>query len=132
MRPQPGAEHHFSHRWGPASPDSLHAKIIIQDRIRAIVGSLNQDPRSRLHNTEAWIAIESAEQATELAALFDEGVDEHHSFRPHLSSTNFGTSLRWQSEENGTPVVHDIEPMVSWWLRLWRDFLGMTLPEHLL
>lgn len=132
MRPQPGARHGVSHRWGPASPDSLHAKIIVQDRMRSIVGSLNQDPRSRLHNTEAWIAIESAELATELAALFDEGVDEHHSFRPHLSSTNFGTSLRWQSEENGIPVIHDIEPMVSWWLRLWRDFLGMTLPEHML
>lgn len=132
MRPQPGARHGVSHRWGPASPDSLHAKVIVQDRTRSIVGSLNQDPRSRLHNTEAWIAIDSVELATELAALFDEGVDEHHSFRAYLSSADSEASVKWRSEENGIAVVHGIEPMVSWWLRLWRDFLGKTLPEHML
>lgn len=115
MRPQPGAAHRISHRWGSASRDSLHAKIIVQDRTRAIVGSLNQDPRSRLHNTEAWIAIDSARLATELAALFDEGVDAHHSFRAHLSSSGSETSLKWHTEEKGSAVVYDIEPMVSWW-----------------
>jgi len=132
MRPQPGARHGVSHRWGPASPDSLHAKIIVQDRTRSIVGSLNQDPRSRLHNTEAWIAIDSAELAAELAALFDEGVDEHHAFRPHLGGTDSETTVKWHSEENGIAVIHHIEPMASWWLRLWRGVLGMTLPEHML
>ena len=57
LRPQPDVGHRRSHRWGTASPASLHAKIIVQDRARAIVGSLNQDPRSRLHNTEAWITL---------------------------------------------------------------------------
>lgn len=132
MRPQPGARHGVSHRWGPASPDSLHAKLIVQDRTRSIVGSLNQDPRSRLHNTEAWIAIDSVELATELAALFDEGVDEHHSFGVHLRGTGSEITLNWHSEENGVAVIHDVEPMASWWLRLWRGVLGMTLPEHML
>ena len=132
MQPQAGAKHHVSHRWGPASPDSLHAKIIVQDRTRAIVGSLNQDPRSRLHNTEAWIAIDSAPLATRLATLFDEGADAHHAFRLQLGSTGFEASLKWHSEENGMAVLHDIEPMVSWWRRLWRGVLGMALPEHML
>ena len=132
MRTQPGAAHRVSHRWGPASPDSLHAKIIVQDRTRAIVGSLNQDPRSRLHNTEAWIAIDSVELATELSALFDEGVDAHHSFKVQLSASGAATSLKWHTEEQGSDVVYDKEPMTSSWMRLWRGVLGVLLPEHML
>ena len=44
LRPASGVRHPLSHRWRHTSPFSLHAKIIVQDRARAIVGSLNQDP----------------------------------------------------------------------------------------
>ena len=40
-------------------------QVVVQDRERAIVGSLNQDPRSRLHNTELWLTIDSAATATD-------------------------------------------------------------------
>lgn len=60
MRPQPGLVRHGpTHRWLQPQAGSLHAKVVVQDRTRAIVGSLNQDPRSRIHNTEIWLTVRS-------------------------------------------------------------------------
>jgi putative cardiolipin synthase len=131
-RPLPGVPHRRSHRWGHASPSSLHAKIVVQDRSRAIVGSLNQDPRSRLHNTEAWIAIDSPELAGDLAALFDEGSDLHHAFKVAANPVSGPDALEWMTEEGGKSVRYDVEPMTEVWLRLWRNVLGALIPEHLL
>ena len=132
LRPQPDVSHRVSHRWGPGSPASLHAKIVVQDRVHAIVGSLNQDPRSRLHNTEAWISLESAELAAELAALFEEGTDPHHAFRVERSEVDGVEKLEWRTEQDGTRARHDVEPMTSAWQRLWRGLLGALIPEHML
>lgn len=132
LRPEPGRAHRRWHRWGHVSETSLHAKLIVQDRTRVIVGSLNQDPRSRLHNTEAWLAIDSAELAGDLASLFDEGTDLHHAFKVELGAPSDPESLAWATEEGETNTLTDIEPMSSAWLRLWRDVLGAILPEHLL
>ena len=131
-RPQPGSPHDRSHRWGHVSPASLHAKVIVRDRVRAIVGSLNQDPRSRLHNTEAWLVIDSAEIAADLAALFEEGSDPQHAFAVKLSAGVGSDALEWKTEEQGLPVRYDSEPMTELWHRLWRGVLGLLIPEHLL
>jgi putative cardiolipin synthase len=129
-RPEAGPAHSRSHRWGRASPSSLHAKLVVQDRARAIVGSLNQDPRSRSHNTEGWIAIEGAELATDLAALFEEAAELHHSFKLELSGADDAQQIEWRSQEGGTSVRYDVEPNASVWLRLWRRTLGALVPEH--
>lgn len=132
LRPASGVRHRDSHRWTQASPFSLHAKLIVQDRWRAIVGSQNQDPRSRLHNTEAWIAIDSAELAADLAALFEEGSDLAHAFKIELNNTDGTDALVWRTDEGGKTVRYDAEPMAGPWLRLWRGVLGALIPEHLL
>jgi putative cardiolipin synthase len=132
LRPASGVRHPPSHRWRHTSPFSLHAKIVVQDRIRAIVGSLNQDPRSRLHNTEGWLVLESPELAAELAALFEEGTDLRHAFKVELNKTGDTRALVWSSEEDGKPVRYDSEAMSSSWQRLWRGVLGRLIPEHLL
>ncbi len=131
-RPIPGVRHRLSHRWGEASPSSLHAKMIVQDRRRAIVGSLNQDPRSRLHNTEAWLAVDSAEIAGDLAALFEAAADAHHAFKVELDGASYPDRLVWSTEEDGAIVRHDAEPAAGPWLRLWRSILGVLVPEHML
>ncbi len=131
-RPLPGVRHRLSHRWGDASPSSLHAKIIIQDRTRAIVGSLNQDPRSRLHNTEAWIALDSPELAADLAARFEAGADSHHAFEVKLNQVEGMGRLEWKTDEGGKTVRYGVEPMTTLWLRLWRGILGVLVPEHML
>ena len=132
VRPTPGVRHRLSHRWGEASPSSLHAKIIVQDRRRAIVGSLNQDPRSRLHNTEAWIAVDSTELAADLAALFEAATDAHHAFKVELGATDGTDRLVWSTEEDNAIVRHGVEPVAGPWLRLWRGILGVLIPEHML
>jgi putative cardiolipin synthase len=125
-RPEPSIAHRRVHRWGRASPSSLHAKIVVQDRNRAIVGSLNQDPRSRLHNTEAWVALESPELAADLAELFEEASDLHHSFKLELN----GERITWKTEEDEGASRYEVEPSTSAWLRLWREVLGGLIAEH--
>ena len=129
-RLEPGMAHRPSHRWGRISPSSLHAKFVVQDRVFAIVGSLNQDPRSRLHNTEAWIEIHSPELAHDLAALFDEATELHHAFTVKLDKGSMG--VEWKTEEEGAVVRYTTEPTAGFWLRVWRDTLGVIVPEHLL
>jgi putative cardiolipin synthase len=132
VRPAWDVEHAPSHRWRHTSPFSLHAKIVVQDRVRAIVGSLNQDPRSRLHNTEGWLVLESPQLAAELAALFEEGTDPRHAFRLELSESGSTPALTWSTEDKGRPVRYESEPMSTPWQRLWRGVLGRLIPEHLL
>ena len=132
LRPEPSRVHSRLHRWGHVSASSLHAKLIVQDRARVIVGSLNQDPRSRLHNTEAWIAIDGAELAADLAALFDEGANLQHAFKVERATAGGSEALAWTTEEGETTTRHDTEPMAGVLLRLWRGVLGALLPEHLL
>lgn len=129
-RLEPGMGHRPSHRWGRVSPSSLHAKFVVQDRTFVIVGSLNQDPRSRLHNTEAWIEIHSTELASDLAALFAEATELHHAFTVELNTARKG--VEWKTEEDGVVVRYTTEPTAGFWLRLWRDTLGVIVPEHLL
>lgn len=133
FKPQNGLQHRWRHRWGHASPASLHTKLVVQDRARVVIGSFNQDPRSRLHNTESWLLIESRELAAELAAHFEEGTELHHSFRVERTNNAAGSaSLAWLSSEQGSFVRHDTEPMTDAWLRLWRSVLRTLIPEHLL
>jgi cardiolipin synthase C len=130
LRTRSGRVHRLPHRWGDASPDSLHAKLIVQDRSRVLVGSFNQDPRSRLHNTEMWVAIESAELAADLAAWFEEATDSHHAYKV-VPNPDSELGIGWISDEGGAPVRHSAEPGAGVWLLLWRGLLS-ALPEHML
>jgi cardiolipin synthase C len=133
FKPQNALQHRMRHRWGHASPASLHTKLVVQDRARVLLGSLNQDPRSRLHNTESWLLIESRALAAELAAHVEEGTELHHSFRVELAPDATGSdALAWLSSEQGAFVRHETEPMTDAWLRVWRSVLGALIPEHLL
>jgi putative cardiolipin synthase len=133
LRPQPGTSRHgLSHRWLQPQAGSLHAKIVVQDRNRAIVGSLNQDPRSRLHNREIWLTVRSADLAAELGALFDEASDAHHAYKLELIDGDDGQRVEWHTQERGQTVVHSVEPAAGPWLKLWRAVLGALVPEHLL
>jgi putative cardiolipin synthase len=104
----------------------------VQDRSPAIVGSFNQDPRSQLHNTEAWIAIDSPELAGDLAALFGEASNMNHAFKVGMNPPTGSGALEWLTEEGGKSVRYDVEPMTELWLRAWRDLLDALIPEHML
>lgn len=132
IRPESRRRHSFKHRWETGSQASLHAKVLVQDRARVIVGSLNQDPRSRLYNTEAWILIQSQQLAGELAALFDEGASPVHAFRLEAVDRNGVPMLSWITEDHGQTRRFDEDPMSSPMRRVWRDILGVLIPEELL
>ena len=132
VRPESRTRHPFIHRWGHASSASLHAKVVVKDRVRSIVGTQNQDPRSHLHNTEAWIAIDSRELAADLVALFEEGIDVQHAFKLGIRETEDLKGLTWYSEVDGERVMYDAEPMSSPWRLFWRGVLGALIPEHML
>ncbi len=132
LRPESRLRHRRSHRWGHASPSSLHAKVMVQDRARVIVGSMNQDPRSQLHNTEAWVVIESPEIATELVAIFEEGTEPRHAYKLEQRDAEGVNAIRWTTQDEGETVHYDVEPLSGPWLRLWRAVLGALIPEHML
>lgn len=92
----------------------------------------SQDPRPRLHNTEAWIVLESRELANDLAGLFEEGTDLEHAYKLEENSARGIEALGWRTGEGGKTVHYDAEPMSRLWLGLWRGVLGALIPEHLL
>ena len=133
LRPQPGAPHPIRHRWRSLSMSSLHAKIVIVDRARAIIGSNNQDPRSRRYNTESWITIESPELAADMVALFEDSIEADHAFHVvPADSAGLASALRWITEDDGKTVRYDSEPGASTWLRFWSGILSVLVPEDLL
>ena len=134
MRPQANPSHaRRSHRWIRSSGSSLHAKVLIVDRSTAFVGSMNLDARSRLHNTELFVGVESVELASRLAALFDESVEPDHVFRVLLRDPQqSGDALVWITEEQDSEVRYESEPLAGFWKRLLNGVLSIIVPEHLL
>ncbi|MGB5198439.1 MAG: phospholipase D family protein [Sedimenticolaceae bacterium] len=129
MRPVQTAEEAGRPRFGE-SQASLHAKTIVFDRERVLVGSMNLDPRSRLLNTEMAILIESPELASAIGDWRDEGladiawrVDLERVATPH-SPVGEETRLVWVSHEEGRESRrYDREPESG----LWARFQAMVL-----
>jgi putative cardiolipin synthase len=130
MRPLPD-EADTRHSFG-SSGASLHAKAIVVDRRLVVLGSMNLDPRSRRHNTELAVLIESAELGKRVADLFEEGVQPAHAYRVELADPNdVGAGLVWITEDDGKLVRHTSEP-ASFGKRLAADLLSIFAPEDLL
>lgn len=93
------------------------------DRRQVLVGSMNLDPRSRLHNTEVAVLLESVQIGAGLAALFEEAVLPAHAFRVVLTGpAPEHTALMWITGEDGKEVRYDHEPA-----GLWRRFFASVL-----
>ena len=124
MRPAKTAEEAGRRRLGE-SQASLHAKTIVFDRERVLVGSMNLDPRSRLLNTEMAILIESPKLASAIGDWRDQGladiawrVDLERVAAPH-SPAGEETRLVWVNHEEGRDIHrYDREPESGLWKRL--------------
>jgi putative cardiolipin synthase len=123
MRPANTAGEAGRHRLGE-SQASLHAKTIVFDGERVLVGSMNLDPRSNLLNTEMGILIESRKlasaigdwRAQELAEIAWR-VDLERIAMPDLPAGE-ETRLVWVSRENGQEVRrYDHDPESGLWAR---------------
>jgi len=109
---------------GGSSKASLHAKSFVFDRKQVFVGSLNLDPRALKHNTEIGVIFKVPEIAEQMAAYFDEHV-EQYAFRLELKTDQNGSeTLLWHGMKDGKPVVYTHEPYVGFWRRLGIDIMS--------
>lgn len=75
---------------------SLHIKVLVGDRVRCFIGSLNQDPRSKVINTENGLYIESTELSRQLREQLDLLMSPDNSWRVFLNDKK---KLRWESSD---------------------------------
>jgi cardiolipin synthase C len=59
----------------------LHAKVIVVDRKRLLIGSMNLDPRSWAHNTEMGLVIECEALGKELGAVIDRDLSPENAWK---------------------------------------------------
>jgi putative cardiolipin synthase len=103
----------------------LHAKIIVVDRARVFVGSLNIDGRSERYNTELGVLIDSPELAVDLLDMLD---FEGSSYRLRLAAG--GDRVEWLSGTGEQERVHEREPEADAWSEFKARFLSKLLPEN--
>ncbi|MHC4326356.1 MAG: phospholipase D-like domain-containing protein [Planctomycetota bacterium] len=99
---------------------SLHVKVMVADRVRCFVGSLNLDPRALDINTENGLYIESPEMCGELADQFETLMQPDNSWRVFLDDDD---RLRWESSSGmvGMQPAHSFGQRIS-------DFIFRLLP----
>ncbi len=66
----------------------MHTKLIVVDRHRVFVGSLNLDPRSIYINTEMGLLIESPQLAEEIAQLIEREIKPENSWHARIDEGN--------------------------------------------
>jgi putative cardiolipin synthase len=93
----------------------LHAKLVVIDRKRLFIGSMNLDPRSATINTELGAMIDSPPLARELLRIID--IDRLQSaYRVRLNPQ--GGGLQWLSNDGEKEIILTQEPDSTPWLRI--------------
>lgn len=111
-----------------ASRSMLHSKVMVVDGRLVVVGSMNLDLRSQLHNTEIALLIRSRGLATEAAGQIDAAMRES-AWR--LARQDDGRLVWHAPEGSGLPDAHT-DPDSGLGLRLLLRLLGPLAPDHLL
>lgn len=107
----------------------LHTKCAVIDRQRVFIGSLNFDPRSREHNTEMGLMIDSEVLARQTLELVDR-IKRRAAYRVRLSAT--GDEVEWFEQLDDGRETPRPQPEIGWWRRLWLELLAPIVPEGLL
>ena len=93
----------------------LHAKLVVIDKKRLFIGSMNLDPRSATINTELGAVIDSPPLARELLRIID--IDRLQSaYRVRLRAN--GAGLEWLSNDGEKEMILTEEPDSTPWLRI--------------
>jgi phosphatidylserine/phosphatidylglycerophosphate/cardiolipin synthase-like enzyme len=103
----------------------LHAKIIVVDRARVFISSLNFDGRSERYNTELGVLIDSPEIAEDLLAMLDFAGS---SYQLRLDAS--GQGIEWVSGAGAQQQVLTSEPEASAWDKIKARALSLLLPEN--
>ena len=109
-----------------ASLGRLHAKLVVIDKKRLFIGSMNLDPRSATINTELGAVIDSPPLARELLRIID--IDRLQSaYRVRLGEG--GKGLQWWSTDGEREMILTSEPDATPWLRIKTWLLRPFVPE---
>lgn len=111
-----------------ASRSMLHSKVMVVDGRIVVVGSMNLDLRSQLHNTEIALLIRSRALAAEAAQQIDTAMREG---AWHLQRSADG-DLVWRAPQGSGLEDTHTDPDSSLALRLLLKLLGPLAPDHLL
>jgi cardiolipin synthase C len=105
----------------------LHGKLIVFDRKRIFIGSMNFDQRSKRLNTEVGLLIESPQLAAQTAARFEAMTQLESAYTLSLLRPAAGgdASLLWSTIENGQLVESTKEPAQSAWRRVSTQMLSL-------
>ncbi|MGQ0526064.1 MAG: phospholipase D family protein [Betaproteobacteria bacterium] len=121
---------------GSSGRFSLHAKALVFDRERVLIGAMNYDKRSLEFNTELGLVVHSPELARQVAQQFDSIANPENSYEvvfDHNGNGDVATPPRllWRTEQDGKLVELGVEPIRSPWQRATVDFL-LALPLDVL
>ncbi len=107
----------------------LHGKLMVFDRQRIFIGSMNFDERSRHLNTEIGLIIDSAALAEATAARFNGMAQPQNAYQPSIVTARSEEAghLQWTTREHGAVVVYRKEPAPNPWRR-WLVALLAWLP----
>jgi cardiolipin synthase C len=97
----------------------LHGKLMVFDRQRIFIGSMNFDERSRHLNTEIGLIIDSPDLAEVTTARFNGMAQPQNAYQPSIVSAASGRAghLQWTTQEKGVVVVYQEEPAPNPWRR---------------
>jgi len=104
----------------------LHAKLLVFDRKRVFVGSMNFDQRSKHLNTEIGLIIDSPDLAQQTATRFENMVrpDNVYTLAWREANAKVPAHLVWDTREDGKDVEYTREPAPSAWRRFDQSFLS--------
>ena len=99
---------------------ALHGKLLVFDRKRVYIGSMNFDRRSHHLNTEIGLILDSEELSQQVANRFAEMTRPESAYSLALAPQTLATrtsAIIWRTRQDGTDVeLHD-EPARNSWQR---------------
>ena len=134
LRPDPNTQKKFWSLLASQSAASLHTKVMVFDRRKTFIGSLNLDSRSVNINTEVGLLIDSAELAEQIITYMDIGVQASDSYRLEIEKvdSNHVGELVWISEDDGKEVREYSDPKAGFWRPVSAWFISLLpLEEHM-
>jgi len=133
---RPDAESRKLYVADPALPSklSLHAKVVVFDKEKVFIGTLNLDPRSIILNTEVGILVHSAELARRATEDLEVDFQAQNSWRLNLEhdaiwgEDEVETYMVWITEKNGKEKRYYREP-AGFWRKVSAFFLSLLPVE---
>ena len=133
---RPDAESKKLHVADPvlSSKLSLHAKVVVFDKEKVFVGTLNLDPRSIVLNTEVGILVHSPELASKIIKDLEVDFQAQNSWRLELereaipNTNEVEKYLVWITEKNGKEKRYYREP-AGFWRKVKAAFLSLLPVE---